>query len=326
MDEAQLISANGISRHYGNLVAVDEINFSLKQGEVLGFLGPNGAGKTTTMSILTGNLAPHSGSISICGTDLLENPKIAKSKIGYLPEVPPLYPQLTVNEYLTYCAKIHDVNKTDVKYSVERALQRCNIKDVSKKLIGNLSKGFQQRVGIAQAIIHSPPIVILDEPTVGLDPNQIIEIRELISNLGKECGVIISTHILPEVEEICNRILIMNGGKLVFESSLPLSNSPEVAVSFTAPPTIAQLKQLFDNTEVMQKSKHHFIFSPQFDYEFKPKLALAAVENNWGLEELRSLQPSLENIFTNYVCSDISSGQLEDNLDEPHQAESNNED
>ncbi len=326
MDEAKLISANGISRVYGNLVAVDSINFSLKQGEILGFLGPNGAGKTTTMSILTGNLAPHSGSISICGTDLLENPKAAKSKIGYLPEIPPLYPQLTVTEYLTYCANIHDINKVDVKYAVERALQRCNIQDVSKKLIGNLSKGFQQRVGIAQAIIHSPQVVILDEPTVGLDPTQIIEIRELIANLGKECGIIISTHILPEVEEICNRILIMNSGKLVFESELPLKHSPSVAVGFTAPPTITQLQQEFEDIEVMQKSKHRFIFSPKFDYEFKPKLAQAAVKNNWGLEELRSIQPSLENIFTSYVCSDAGSEQLKNDHNEAKQAENNNED
>ncbi len=304
MEGTQLISATGITRTYGNLIAVNKIDFSLQQGEILGFLGPNGAGKSTTMSILTGNLAPHSGSIKICGIDLLDQPKQAKSIIGYLPEIPPLYPQLNVLEYLKYCAELHGIGKKDIKNAIDKAIQRCNLKDVRKKLIGSLSKGFQQRVGIAQAIIHSPKVLILDEPTVGLDPNQIIEIRELITSLGNECGVIISTHILPEVEEICNRILIMNNGELVYNSPLPISTKPDVAVSLAAPPTTDHFTELFTEIPVIQKSKHRFIFSPEFDYEFKAKFTKAAVENDWGLEELVSIQPSLEGIFTNYVCYD----------------------
>ena len=306
MESTQLLSATGITRNYGNITAVNQIDFSLQQGEILGFLGPNGAGKSTTMSILTGNLAPHSGSIKVCGIDLLDKPKQAKSLIGYLPEIPPLYPQLNVTEYLKYCAQLHGISKKQIKRAIEKAVQRCNLQDVRKKLIGSLSKGYQQRVGIAQAIIHSPKILILDEPTVGLDPNQIIETRELITSLGKECGVIISTHILPEVEEICNRILIMNSGSLVFNSPLPISNKPDVAVSLAAPPALDIFAKLFSNTPVLQKSKHQFIFSPEFDYEFKAKITQAAVENNWGLEELISIQPSLQGIFSNYVCSDIS--------------------
>ena len=306
MEGTQLISATGITRNYGNFIAVNQIDFSLNQGEILGFLGPNGAGKSTTMSILTGNLAPHSGSIKVCDIDLLDNPKQAKSLIGYLPEIPPLYPQLNVTEYLRYCAQLHGIRKKGIKNAVDRAIQRCNLKDVRKKLIGSLSKGYQQRVGIAQAIIHSPKVLILDEPTVGLDPNQIVEIRELITSIGKECGVIISTHILPEVEEICNRILIMNGGSLVFNSPLPITNKPDVAVSLAAPPALKVFAELFADTPVLQQSKHQFIFSPEFDYEFKAKISKAAVENNWGLEELTSVQPSLQGIFTNYVCSDIN--------------------
>ena len=307
MESTQLILANGITRNYGSLKAIDQIDFSLQQGEILGFLGPNGAGKSTTMSILTGNLAPHSGSIKICDIDLLEQPKQAKSMIGYLPEIPPLYPQLNVTEYLKYCAQIHGIHKKQIADAVDKAIVRCSLQNVRKKLIGSLSKGYQQRVGIAQAIVHSPKVLILDEPTVGLDPNQIIEIRELITSLGKECGIIISTHILPEVEEICNRILIMNSGKLVFSSQLPLNNSPDVLVSLAAPPQIEVFNELFEGINVMQKSKHQFIFSPEYDYEFKTRLTQIAVEKNWGLEELRTLQTSLENIFTSYVCSDHGS-------------------
>ncbi|THB75170.1 MAG: ABC transporter ATP-binding protein [Gammaproteobacteria bacterium] len=306
MDSAQLVSATGITRNYGNLIAVDQIDFSLQQGEILGFLGPNGAGKSTTMSILTGNIAPHSGSIKICGIDLLDKPKQAKSLIGYLPENPPLYPQLNVIEYLRYCAQLHGISKKEITDAIDRAIQRCSLKDVRNRLIGSLSKGYQQRVGIAQAIIHSPRVLILDEPTVGLDPNQIIEIRKLITSLGKECGVIISTHILPEVEEICNRIVILNNGRLVFGSPLPISNKPDVAVSLAAPPPLDDLSRIFVDINVLQKSKHQFIFSPEFDYEFKTRFAQVAVKNGWGLEELRSIQPSLEGIFTNYVCSDIN--------------------
>ena len=197
-----------------------EINLELRRGEVLGFLGPNGAGKTTTMRMLTGNLAPSAGSVEICGIDLLDRPRDAKARIGYLPETPPLYRELTVDEYLRLAARLHRVSNADLRTALAVAKQRCGLNDVGRQLIGSLSKGYQQRVGIAQAIIHNPDVVILDEPTVGLDPNQMREIRTLIRELGAERSVILSTHILSEVESVCDRVQIMHQGRMVFNDSV----------------------------------------------------------------------------------------------------------
>ena len=214
------ISARGLSRCFGNRVAVSEINLELKHGEILGLLGPNGAGKTTIMRMLTGNLAPSAGCVEICGIDLLDKPRDAKACIGYLPEIPPLYRELTVNEYLQLAARLHRVSNAKIHLALDSVVQRCGLNDTGKRLIGSLSKGYQQRVGIAQAIIHDPDVIILDEPTVGLDPNQVREIRTLIRELGKERSVILSTHLLPEVESICDRVQIMHKGNTVFSDSL----------------------------------------------------------------------------------------------------------
>ena len=214
------ISARGLCRNFGNHAAVCEINLELKRGEVLGFLGPNGAGKTTTMRMLTGNLAPSAGSVEICGIDLLDRPRDAKARIGYLPETPPLYRELTVDEYLRLAARLHRVGNANLHAALAEAKQRCGLNDAGRQLIGSLSKGYQQRVGIAQAIIHNPDVVILDEPTVGLDPNQMREIRTLIRELGAERSVILSTHILPEVESVCDRVQIMHQGRMVFNDSI----------------------------------------------------------------------------------------------------------
>jgi ABC-2 type transport system ATP-binding protein len=192
-----LISVNNLVRYYGNHCAVDNISFELAVGDILGFLGPNGAGKSTTMQMLSGNLAPSEGGISINGIDLLDNPKAAKAAIGYLPETPPIYKEMTVDEYLNYCAKLHRISSDAITDAVALAKTRCGLTETGQRLIANLSKGYQQRVGIAQAILHSPEVIILDEPTVGLDPNQIREIRALIAELGKEHGIILCTHILP---------------------------------------------------------------------------------------------------------------------------------
>jgi ABC-2 type transport system ATP-binding protein len=200
------LSAQGLSRRFGAHTAVDNIVLELKRGEVLGFLGPNGAGKTTSMQMLTGNLAPSTGSVSVCGVDLLEAPVEAKTHIGYLPETPPLYRDLKVGEYLDLVARLHRVPRARRRAAVDKAQARCGLSDVSRKLIGTLSKGYQQRVGIAQAIVHEPDVIILDEPTVGLDPNQIRDIRALIRELGGSHSIILSTHILPEVEAICDRV------------------------------------------------------------------------------------------------------------------------
>lgn len=214
------LEAKNLSRQFGPNFAVKDVTFNLKRGEVLGFLGPNGAGKSTTMRMLTGNLAPTDGSVKIGPFDIIEEPKKAKSLIGYLPEVRPLYKELTVDEFLTIAARFHNVASKNIKSSVDNAKQRCGLTHMSKRLIENLSNGYQQRVGIAQAIIHNPEIVILDEPTVGLDPIQIREIRKLIKEIGKNHSVILSTHILPEVEMVCDRVQIINQGSLVFHGSI----------------------------------------------------------------------------------------------------------
>jgi ABC-2 type transport system ATP-binding protein len=215
-----LVEAKQLYRYYGKHCAVQNVSFSLRKGQVLGFLGANGAGKTTTMSMLCGNLAPSSGEIRINGVDLLDNPVAAKQYIGYLPDQPPLYKDLTVNEFLHYCAQLHRVPKGEVAAAVAVAQQRCGLNEVTNRLIGQLSKGYQQRVGIAQAILHNPPLIVLDEPTVGLDPIQIKEIRSLIKELGVEHGVILSTHILSEVQETCTDVQIIHQGQLVLNKTL----------------------------------------------------------------------------------------------------------
>lgn len=213
------LSARNLCRNYGTHAAVHKVNLQLKQGEVLGLLGPNGAGKTTTMRMLTGNLAPSIGSIEICGIDLLDKPQEAKAHLGFLPETPPLYQDMTVDEYLLFAARLHRVSEQTVQTVSDNVKQRCGIEGRGKYLIGNLSKGFQQRVGIAQAIIHNPDVIILDEPTVGLDPNQMREIRKLIRELAASSSVILSTHILSEIESVCDRVQIMHKGRTVLDET-----------------------------------------------------------------------------------------------------------
>lgn len=224
------ISARNLSRNFGSYPAVKEINLELKHGEVLGFLGSNGAGKTTTMRMLTGNLAPTSGSVEICGIDLLEKPIEAKTHIGYLPETPPLYKELTVNEYLQLVAKLHRISSIKICSTLEEIKLQCGLKDIGNTLINSLSKGYQQRVGIAQAIIHDPDVIILDEPTVGLDPNQIREILSLIRSLGTKRSVILSTHVLSEVTSICDRVQIMHSGEMVLNDSLSGLKEKEISL------------------------------------------------------------------------------------------------
>jgi ABC-2 type transport system ATP-binding protein len=221
-----VIEANGLTKRYGDLVAVEGIDFSLERGEVVGFLGPNGAGKTTTMRMLTGFVPPTDGTVVIAGHDIFGDPIAARRAIGYLPETPPLYPEMTVRSFLTYVAKIKDVPRAKRRAAVDRALERTALTDVNRQVIGTLSKGFRQRVGLAQAIVHNPPVLILDEPTAGLDPLQIREIRELIAELTAPSQgdtrqtVILSTHILAEVDAICHRVILINQGRKVVDAPL----------------------------------------------------------------------------------------------------------
>ncbi|MGR9108229.1 MAG: ABC transporter ATP-binding protein [Gammaproteobacteria bacterium] len=215
-----LLRAEGLTRYYGKRCAVREISFSLDAGEVVGFLGPNGAGKSTTLNMLSGNLAPSSGNIRIHGTDLVAEPLEAKRVLGYLPDNPPLHGDSTVDEFLLFCAKIHRIPADRRQTCLETAKERCGLGEVGKRMIANLSKGFRQRIGVAQAILHSPPLIILDEPTVGLDPIQIREMRELIRDLGRNHGVILSSHILSEVLSTCTRTLVIHQGRLILDSAI----------------------------------------------------------------------------------------------------------
>ncbi len=221
-----MIEARGISKRYGDLLAVDDVSFSVGRGEVVGFLGPNGAGKTTTMRILTGFLPPSDGTAEIAGFDIFEDPLAARRAIGYLPESPPLYPEMTVTSYLHFVAKIMDVARARRREAVDRAIERCSLTEVRQRVIGSLSKGFRQRVGLAQAIVHSPPVLVLDEPTVGLDPLQVQDIRRLIATLSEardgevQHTVILSTHILPEVSAICRRVILINDGRKIVDAPL----------------------------------------------------------------------------------------------------------
>ena len=222
-----LIEANNLQRFYGANAAVKGVDLKLRPGEVLGLLGPNGAGKSTILQMLAGTLAPHAGTIRINNIDLKEQPLQARSLIGYLPETPPLYRDMTILEYLNYCGKLHKLTGKALTKAVEQSIENCELGSLRKRLIGNLSKGSQQRAVIAQSFLHRPPLIILDEPTVGLDPLQLEQIRNLIRELGKEHGIILSTHILQEVDAVCGRVQIINKGNTVLNESLESLNARE---------------------------------------------------------------------------------------------------
>jgi ABC-2 type transport system ATP-binding protein len=295
------VEAIDLTRLYGGREAVSNVSFTLSKGQVLGFLGPNGAGKSTTMKMLTGNLAPSNGSVKICGIDMMENPKEAKALIGYLPEMRPLYKELTVDEYLTIAARLHRVSAGQIKKAVEIVKERCGLGHMSKRLIENLSNGYQQRVGIAQAIIHNPMVVILDEPTVGLDPIQIRDIRALIREVGAERSVIISTHILPEVEMVCDHVQIIDKGKLVFNGSIDVLEKQRVGnkllIGMHHSPGADELLKISGVVEVEMLPTG--MVRVRFADDAAPADAIvqAAVQQGWGLYQIAPDQTSLEDVF-----------------------------
>lgn len=305
VSEQFLIQARNLHRHYGAYHAVNAVNIQLKKGEVLGLLGPNGAGKSTTMNMLTGNLAPETGEILINDIDLLDNPKRAKEQLGYLPEQPPVYKDMTVTEYLRYCAILRHIPKKELSTSIDNALLRCSLTTVRKRLIGNLSKGFQQRVGIAQAIIHNPLVVILDEPTVGLDPVQIQEIRHLIRELGDAHSVILSTHILPEVQAVCDRVQIINAGQTVYENTLDqishATSHMNYEIGFTHPVDIETLNTLDIIKQVTELSNNRYQLEIAGNPQSISKIAEFVVQNQWRLTEITPKKVSLESIFLDLV-------------------------
>ena len=308
MNNDVLISIEHLSRHYGHIHAVEDISFEVKRGEVLGFLGPNGAGKSTTMQILTGNLSPSAGQVRINGYDILDQPRLAKAELGYLPETPPIYRELTVYEYLLYCARLNKIPKNQFRSAINSAMERCGLTETSKRLIGNLSKGYQQRVGIAQAIIHSPAVVILDEPTVGLDPIQIREIRSLIKELSDEHSVILSTHILPEVQSVCNKVQIINKGKLVLNESIDDLNqqmqSDNIIIAFRQPPGIQALESIGGVAQVNRIDDEHFEIHIEPANDPTDKIVKMSADQNWHLYELSPQRRSLEEIFMDITSSE----------------------
>ncbi len=311
----RLLEVRHLSRRYGEQLAVQGVSFNLNRGEVVGFLGPNGAGKSTTMQMISGNLAPSTGAILINGIDLLEEPKAAKALIGFLPEQPPLYRELTVDEFLGYCARLHRIEWREEATAVKQAKARCGLSDMGGRLINNLSKGYQQRVGIAQAIIHSPEIVILDEPTVGLDPLQIRSIRELIRELGNDHSVILSTHILPEVQATCQRVQIINRGQLVLSDTIEgvMNRMTHASLliglrqpSATVTQELAALAGIV-GVEPLEGGQQ-FRLACQPESQPAEAVATLAVERGWGLYELTPERRTLEDIFVDITCSETEGG------------------
>ncbi|MEK9686373.1 MAG: ATP-binding cassette domain-containing protein [Methylophilaceae bacterium] len=298
---ATTLKALGLTRLFGPNKAVNNVSFELSKGEVLGFLGPNGAGKSTTMRMLTGNLAPTEGQVEICGINIIEEPKLAKANIGYLPEMRPLYKEFRVNEFLRIAAKLHNIPTKKINSSIDIAMEKCGLTHMSNRLIENLSNGYQQRVGIAQAIIHNPEIVILDEPTVGLDPIQIREIRKLIKEIGKEHSVILSTHILPEVEIVCDRVQIIDKGNLVFHGSIDdlkqQRRGNKLLVGFKKTPTLKKLQSLFDIVKIeKQEDLLHVIQFKNLDFDME-KFIQVCVKEKLGLFQVSPHITSLEDTF-----------------------------
>ncbi len=304
---APLIELVGLYRDYGPLRAVAGVDLRLERGEVLGLLGPNGAGKSSTMQMLAGTLAPSAGGVRIDGVDLLEQPRQAKRRLGYLPEQPPIYPDMTVSEYLHFAAALHGVVRGERDASVQRAVARCGLSGVEARLLGHLSKGYQQRAGIAQAIVHDPAAVVLDEPTVGLDPIQIREIRALISELGREHGVILSTHILPEVQAVCSRVAIMHQGHIVFSEPMATLDASTPAdsflVSLARPPALAQIEAI-EAVRAAEPAEGRIRVWPDAESGGIERVTTQLVAAGWGLIELIPERRSLEQIFVDMTAQD----------------------
>jgi ABC-2 type transport system ATP-binding protein len=310
-----VIEVQHLTKRYGPFTAVDDVSFKVERGEILGFLGPNGAGKTTTMRVLTGYMPPTEGKALVAGYDVSEQPLEAKRRTGYLPETPPLYPDMTVSEYLTFCARIKGVPRADRKTRVATAMERTRVADMAKRHCGKLSKGYKQRVGLAQALLHNPDVLILDEPTAGLDPKQIIETRRLIKELAGDHTIILSTHILPEVSQTCQRVVIINKGRVVAVDTpdnltAKLRGSEAMYVEIDADDGNAQpiLSALAGVTRVNATSTRagQVAFEVQSEQgrDIRRDIAAAIVRQGWGLLELRPMRMSLEEIFLSLTTED----------------------
>jgi ABC-2 type transport system ATP-binding protein len=312
-----VIEVQHLTKRYGPVTAVDDVSFTVERGEILGFLGPNGAGKTTTMRVLTGYMPPTEGKTVVAGYDVFEEPIEAKRRTGYLPETPPLYPDMTVRDYLSFVARIKGVPRVERKARIDQMMRKTRIDDVAHRPCGKLSKGYRQRVGLAQALMHNPEVLILDEPTAGLDPKQIIETRQLIKGLAGDHTIILSTHILPEVSQTCQRVVIINRGKVVavdtpdnLTSRLRGSETMYLQVDAQGADAATVLQRVPGVTRVGIADSKQQVVGYEVDSEagrdVRRELAGVVVGQGWGLLEMRPLRMSLEEIFLHVTTEEAA--------------------
>jgi ABC-2 type transport system ATP-binding protein len=299
-----MIEVENLTKFYGPRRAINNLTFQIAPGEVVGFLGPNGAGKSTTMNILSCILPASSGTARIQGYDTFEHSIELRKIIGYLPETPPLYPDMSVYDYLLFAAQVRGLTGKKIRSAVETVIEKCSLKDVSHRIIGRLSKGYQQRVGLAQAMVHNPDILILDEPTIGLDPIQIIEIRKLIQELASSHTIILSSHILPEITQICQRVIIISEGEIAavdslegLTASLRKSERLSLTIRNDNNEIEAKLNSLEQVISVLPTEKNQFLIECQLNANLQDEFARMALDNQWGLVEIKPLSMTLEDVF-----------------------------
>lgn len=305
-----MIELKNITKYYGDFPAVTDISFKIEKGEIVGLLGPNGAGKSTTMKMITGFMPPTSGELTVDGNDIVSQSIEARRKIGYLPETVPLYTDMTVYSYIEYMGMLRGLSKKNIKSKVDNVIEICKLEDYRNSLISKLSKGFRQRVGISQAIIHEPEVLVLDEPTIGIDPNQVVETRQLIKNLSGEHTLILSSHILPEVSSICERVLIIHEGEIAASDTIEnlsslMSGKNKIEADIIGSPQsiVTELEKINDVKSVqfsINKSSSEFsTFSieSEINSDIRSEIAKIIINNDWGLIRLQSMGMSLEDIF-----------------------------
>ncbi len=309
-----MIEVEQLTKYYGFLPAISDLSFSIGQGEVVGFLGPNGAGKTTTLKILTCFLPPTSGKARINGLDVYRNSLKVREQVGYLPESVPLYTEMTVERFLSFAAQAKGIGTREIRTSINKTLDDCGLEKVRGRIIGHLSKGFKQRVGLAQALLNNPPVLILDEPTIGLDPAQVVEIRALIRSLGQERTIILSSHILPEVSQICQRVIIINRGRIVAIDTVSnltsqIQTSRKIHLTIQGPREEI-LKALRVQSGVLKaedtsdESPGKYLVEMDKEQDIRADLARSVIEKGWGLLEMRSQELSLEEVFVQIVTEE----------------------
>lgn len=306
-----MVEVQELTKYYGATLAISRLNFQVAKGEIVGFLGPNGAGKTTTLKILAGFMPPTSGTARINGYDCLQDSLGLRRSLGYLPETVPLYPDLTVSQFLRFAARAKGVEAREETQEVQRVLGACGLKEVEHTLIASLSKGFRQRVGLAQALLGRPPLLILDEPTIGLDPAQIVEIRQLIKELSGDHTVVLSSHILPEVSQLCQRVIIINHGQIVASDtpenlSRQLSRGRRISLEVQGPASevLPALKSLSGVREVVSQGDGRYLVEAREDQELRPQLARLIVQRGWDLLKLQPQEFTLEEVFLNLVTEE----------------------